>query len=429
MTFDNLGGNVALGFVQSFSATFFCRMCMCSKAETKKLSTALPEKYRTLSNYQEAIQIIKNSSEVDFKKTKGIAEYCVLNDLENFHILTNWTADIMHDLCEGTIKVLLIIFFEIGMKHKIFSENDIKNLISNYHGYGVLNSQFIPSAVKLTTKNLNQSASQMKCLFQHLPFIFYSYKDHPKLETAWICVSTLLTILMICYSNTISEPNLIQLDLAVKSHLENIQRLGIELKPKHHFMVHYSEIIRRSGPLCHMSTLRYEMKHKSLTSIMRNSNNFKCVTKSMTEKYLHKNVFQNVYTNQIKHTKLRKIEQNSLLRYKQFLDIFENPSSIQTTKNFKLNSDFYEKGSMLKYDEDYLEIENILYIEKSFYFVCRKYQRIRFVEFLVSLEIKPSIPEEYLLVKHSDLIYKKSHDKKLIGDQHIFILCDSLDVQ
>lgn len=428
MTFDNLGGNVALGFVQSFSATFFCRMCLCSKEETKKLSTALPEKYRTLSNYQEAIQIIKNSSEVDLKETKGIAEYCILNDLKYFHILENWTADIMHDLCEGTIKVVLDIFFEVGIKQKIFSEDDIKNRISNYHGYGIQNSQFIPSAVKLTTKNLNQSASQMKCLIQHLPFIFYSYKNHPKLETPWKCINAMLTILRICYSNAISERNLNELELAVKCLIEELQKIGENSKPKLHFILHYSEIIRRSGPLCHMSTLRYEMKHKSLTSTMKNSNNFKCVTQSMTGRYLHKNVFQEVYTDQIRHTKLRKIEQSSLLRYKNFLDNFENASSIQTTKNFKFNSDVYEKGLILKYDNDYLEIENILYIEKFLYFVCRKYHRIRFDEFLVSLEIKPSIPEEYLLVMHSDLIYKKTHDKKFIGDQ-IFILCDSLDVQ
>lgn len=173
----------------------------------------------------------------------------------------------------------------------------------------------------------------MKCLYQHLPFIFYSYKDHPRLQTAWIHVNTMFIILRICYSNEISEQNLNESDLAVKCHLQNIQKFGIELKPKHHFMIHYSEIIRRSGLLCHMSTLRYEIKHKSLTSTMENSNTFKCVTKSMKEKYLYKNVFQEVYIDQIKHTKLRKIEKNSLLQYENFLDNFENPSSIQTKRS------------------------------------------------------------------------------------------------
>lgn len=395
--------------------------------ETKILSTAQPEKYREMSNYREAIQIIENSSEIDLKETKGVAEYCVLNNLEYFNILENWTGDIMHDLCEGTIKVLLEQFFGFGIKNKVFTESEVKNLVLNYD-FGILNGRFIPSNIKFTTKNLNQNASQMKCLFQHIPFIFFSYKNNEKLEKCWDCINSMLKILRICYSNTILEQNLAELELAVQSHLENVQAcFRIPLKPKHHFMTHYAEIIRRSGPLCHMSTLRFEMKHKTLTSTMKNNNNFKNVTKFMTEKLQHKNVFQEVYTDQIKCAKLRKIDQNLIRKYENILNIYDNPSAIQSTKNFRFNSDFYERRLILKHDLDYLEIENILYIDESFYFVCTKYERVRFDEFLISLEIKPSLSNEYLLLKHSELIYTKSHDKKIIGDQ-IFILCDSLEI-
>lgn len=422
-----MGGNVSLGFAQSFAATYFCRMCLCSKAETKVLSVDQPNKYRTSSNYQEAIDIIKNSSEVDLKETKGVMEYCVLNDLDYFHTLENWTADIMHDSCEGIQCVSVKAFFEIGMKHKIFTEREIKNLVSNYHGWGTLNSQFIPSDIKLTSKNLNQSASQMKCIMQHFPFIFHAYKDHPKLQTAWKCINSMLKILQICYSNVVTEQDLEKLKSFVKCHLDNIKELEIELKPKHHFHTHYPEIFRRSGPLCHMSTLRFEMKHKSLTNTMKNNNNFKCVTKTMTEKYLHKNAFQEVYIDKIQHTKLRKIEQDFLESHTYSLSRFSS-SLIQSTKNVHFNSDFYEKGLILQHEKDYFEIENILNIENSFYFVCRKYERIRYDDFFVSLELKSFLPEEFTLIKHSDLILKKTHDKKRIGDQ-IYILCESLNIK
>lgn len=191
MTFDNLGGNVALGFAQSLAATYFCRMCLCNLRadETKHISTAIQEKYRTESSYDEAIQMICHSSKVDLKQTKGITEYCVLNNLECFHILNNWTADVMHDLCEGVIGFLLHDFFELCVSKKILSESEIIALVSNYD-YGVLNSQFIPSNIKLERKNLNQSASQMKCLMQHIPFVFHLYEKHPKLKHAWICINS-----------------------------------------------------------------------------------------------------------------------------------------------------------------------------------------------------------------------------------------------
>lgn len=429
VTFDNLGGNVGLGFAQSFAAKFFCRMCLCTKDETKKLCTAAPEMYRNQSNYEEAIRIIENSSKIDLQATKGVSEFCVLNNLECFNILKNWTGDIMHDLCEGTIKFLLANFFEFGVKEKVFkSDNDYKILISNYD-FGILNRQFIPSLVKVERKNLNQNASQMKCLMQHIPFIFNKFKDHPKLKNVWVCINTMVNILRICYSNTISEQNLDDLDELVKSHLKQMLIcFRIDLKPKHHFMTHYSEIMRRSGPICHMSTLRFEMNHKMLTTAMKNCNNYKNVTKTITDKHLHKNVFKDVFTDHIVHTKLRKVDERCSKWYSSLLTNFDDLTIIYSVKNLRFNSDYYEKGLILKHNLNYLEIEEILCIDSDFYFVCTKFDRIGFNEFLVSLEINKSNPVDRTLIKHSDLIYSKSHDKKMYADK-IFILSDSLEIE
>lgn len=338
----------------------------------------------------------------------------------------------MHDLCEGTIKVLLTSFFELGMTNKIFSEDQFKILIKNYN-FGVLNSQFIPSDVKLTRKNLNQSASQMKCLMQHIPYIFFAFKNNPSLESAWACINSMLKILRISYSSTITESDINDLETFVESHLKTIQLcFAIKLIPKHHFMTHYAEIIRRSGPLCHMSTLRYEMKHKGLTNTMKNNNNFKNVTQAMTNKFLHNNLYNEVFIDQIDHKKLRKADKNIFMQYQSLIQFFENPSldssTIQSTKNVRFNSDFYESGLMLKNNADYLEIIHILYIEKFLYFICKKYFRIAFDDFLMSVEIKPSIPEEYLLIKHSELEFSKTYDKKILGEK-IFILSDSLNIK
>lgn len=426
MCFDNLGANVALGFAQSFAATYFCRMCLCTKAETKITFTALPEKYRTKSNYAEAIDIIENSSKIDLQQTKGVREYCVLNDLECFHILENWTVDIMHDLCEGTIRYLLRGFFQLGMTKKVFTEQKIKTLVSGYD-VGILNGRFIPSEIRLDAKSLNQSASQMKCLMQHIPFIFHSYKCQPALSDAWICINSMIKILRICYSNRITEQDIDDLEKLIECHLENVKKtFKTDLIPKHHNMTHYPECIRRSGPLCHMSTLRYEMKHKELTSTMKNSTNFKNVTKSVTNKYQLKNVFQKVYTDRIKHTKLKKVDQKFLEKNKELLEQF-NGSSIRTTENVKFNSDYYERGLILKHNLNYFAIDHVLEVNGMFYFICTKFDRIKFDEFLVSLEINPSTPQEHLLIAHSELIYKKTHEKKVV-DNKTFILSDSLDI-
>lgn len=163
------------------------------------------------------------------------------------------------------------------------------------------------------------------------------------------------------------------------------------------------------------------MKHKMLTSTMKTNNNFKWLNKTMTEKYLHRNVFKSVYVDCINHTKMHKIKQDALIRFGNLFQNFEDPQSFQSVKNLRFNCDFYERNLVLKHDDDYFIIESILFIEASFYFICKKCERIRFDEFLMSLEIKPSVPEQYVLLKHSDLVVTKTHEQKCIGNK-IFIL-------
>jgi len=42
------------------------------------------------------------------------------------------------------------------------------------------------------------------------------------------------------------------------------------VKPKHHFLLHYSNIILQIGPLIYLSCMRFEAKHKELK---KNANN------------------------------------------------------------------------------------------------------------------------------------------------------------
>lgn len=101
-----------MGFAGGFSATYFCRTCTSTKEETRSLTIDMPNKHRTQRQYDDAIELIAKSSDVDLKKTLGIKVFCPLNKLIYFNILDNLNADIMHDICEGTIRYLLSPFFK-----------------------------------------------------------------------------------------------------------------------------------------------------------------------------------------------------------------------------------------------------------------------------------------------------------------------------
>lgn len=270
-------------------------MCLCTKAETQKLSTARPSTYRTKLDYDQTINVIKEGQRWDLKETQGLANYCVLNDLNYFHILENWTADVMHDLCEGSVVTLLEEFFSHGVSKKVFTDECVKGLIA-FFDYGILNRHSIPSEDKKDRCNRNQNASQTKTLIQHMPFIFHGYKNQKSLNHSWNCINFMIKIMRICYSSTIRENEINQLEHLVENYLDNVvKHHERKLKPKDHFMTHYGEIIRRCGPIVHMSTMRFEMKHKELTKVMKHKNNFRNVTKTIATHVQQKNVCRRLH--------------------------------------------------------------------------------------------------------------------------------------
>lgn len=91
LTGDNLGLHSLYGLVESFQANFYCRFCKCHKLDMQK-------------SYKEEEALLRNVEEYDkmvMDKSYGIKERCVFHDLPDFHIFTNLTCDIMHDLSEG----------------------------------------------------------------------------------------------------------------------------------------------------------------------------------------------------------------------------------------------------------------------------------------------------------------------------------------
>lgn len=117
--FDNLGANVELGFFGSFAASKYCRHCLSSNEQCTYITSESQCKLRTLESYENSLGIEENSECVDLEESDGVKFYCVLSDLKYFHILTNPTADIMHDLNEGCIPRLLSLMFKFCFSHRV----------------------------------------------------------------------------------------------------------------------------------------------------------------------------------------------------------------------------------------------------------------------------------------------------------------------
>lgn len=387
-------------------------------------------KFRTKENYAFALDKIETSVKVDSKETKGIVRYCMLNDMKYFHILENFNADVMHDLSEGVIPFLQGNLFKYCFEAHLFTEEELKNK-ALFHDYGVLNSRNIPSAICIDRRNLGQNASQQKCLMQNLPFILHEYKYDPRLIRVWHCVTSFLECSRIIYGAHLTDYDLDKLEVAISNHLKGmIQHFpGANLIRKHHYMLHYPNIIRAVGPVVHMSTMRFEMLHKSFTKYSRRSNNFVNVTQSLTRNFQRSKLTEIPYQDEISNAKLRDIPSGCFEHYKDILlESFENIEHVSITKWLKINNNYYRKGLILKENNSsFCEIDEILFRSGNFYFLCHEMELMEFDAFLFSVEIQEKKTKKHFISKEKTLQVKKSFFKKTVENK-FYIIADCLDI-
>lgn len=176
LTADNLAVHSLCGYVESFSANKFCHFCMVDKTVAQSVYDEDEFEMRTKGNYQQHVTLNDPSS-------TGIKEDSCLNTLQYFHVTENTCVDIMHDILEGVapLEVRLMLHHFI-YKEKLFTLELLNQRISSFsYGYG--NEKNKPSVIlnlKTSENAIKQTASQMWCLLQMLPFLVGDLVDKKK---------------------------------------------------------------------------------------------------------------------------------------------------------------------------------------------------------------------------------------------------------
>lgn len=88
-------------------------------------------------------------------------------------------------------------------------------------------------------------------------------------------------------AHEIHESNLPYLEFICEEYIVTRVELfpDVKLRPKHHYLCHYALSTKQFGPLIKNSTLRCESKHCFYKNAIRQSRNFKDVTKSLSVKH------------------------------------------------------------------------------------------------------------------------------------------------
>lgn len=240
---DNLGLHIVCGFVHSFTGTYCCRFCTMHYDDMQTTCRLTDNSLaRTIDQYDELL----NS---DNYADHGITRHSILNMLPNFHVLLNRTADIMHDLLLGVFKYDLQAIF----RKYVHSFNHTLDFINGRIAEHAKIEGFKLSNIKLHQlvkgKNINMNAREVWFVVEHLALILPSPKDENEREVFDFAM-LMGKLLQICLRKSFSKQDLQDLlETIVKHHQKYIEISGEGLKPKFHFLLHYPEIIRSSGPI------------------------------------------------------------------------------------------------------------------------------------------------------------------------------------
>lgn len=427
---DNLGASVVMGFVESFAATYFCRHCECAKSECQVMTKENKRKRRNIVKYEHHVDMAEdNNAKPDVIATMGVKRRCKFNELMYFHILNNMSLDIMHDVNEGVVAYCLHDFFDaIVKKAKIVSETELKQRVRDFN-YGSTKRYNNPSIVSLEKHNLNQNASQLYCLIIHLPFILFDLKN--KVEQYWQPVQTLLDCMCVLYSTKISECNLKSLEKSIQLHLKSVQEVfKRSLTPKHHFLVHYPEYIRRMGPPIHLWTMRFESKHRVFTEISRRKMNFINLTKTLATEHQERTCKVPTLVAEIKTSKSSGQFSKSMQfqRFEAVLKRDIGPKYIETKVHNFANYDNikYRQGCLLVENGRIYEINNILSLNSNVFFLCHLHKICRRDKFSNSLVIE-KVDFSTIVLNFDKLENKLVFDKIYVNGEN-FVIADKLVV-
>jgi len=276
---DNLGAHSMAGFLEGFTAERFCRFCMSTRTEAQHTDVGCQNfEPRTKDSHNRHVEEVKQDPSLS--KLYGVKGSCPLTDtLQHFHAVTGYPPDILHDLLEGIVPAELCLCLSKLIDKKYISLESVNHAVKTF-AYTFSDKtnrpQPIPKAFA-TKRTIGGNGHENWTLLRLLPLLIGD--DIPEGDSSWEILMLLKDIVELAVASKHTEESIDFLRSKIKEHRELLQSTfpGFTLKPKHHFVEHYPQMIKAFGPLSDVWTMRFEGKHKFFKKVIRDSQNFKNV--------------------------------------------------------------------------------------------------------------------------------------------------------
>ncbi|XP_065681548.1 uncharacterized protein LOC124811327 [Hydra vulgaris] len=244
---DNLGLNGILGYVESFTATYPCRICKMKRKDFDSIFVESVELLRTRECYDYDVSF-NNCS------LNGTKEKSCFNKIPSFYVNDNIYCDIMHDLLEGICKyVFQKMLNYLVFQKKFFNLGDINSRMRNF-SYDHSSFPSCPTKYQIKNGSTNIGAIEMLNLVLSFPLLVGDLV--PLEDNVWVVFLLLKQIVLYSFG-----------------------LCGLTLK--FHNLIHYPRIIKMLGSLSHMWVMRCEGKLRGFRRTASSVENFKNVCKTV----------------------------------------------------------------------------------------------------------------------------------------------------
>lgn len=418
VTGDNLALHALFGFVESFSATYCCRLCLTDRSEYQSVfSEDHPGlTLRSKDLHVEHVRVIQENPAL--KSTFGVKRDCPLNSLQFFHSSNNYAVDIMHDLLEGVVQYELKLVFQYLIKNSISLCSLSERIVSFNYGYTQRKNR--PGGLKLddNSKDLGLNAIQSWCLLRNAPLIFGDLVE--RADTCWQLLLLLIQIVNIVFSPTVTHGMTCYLKHLIFEHHKLFKSIFPEhnLIPKHHHMIHYPSCIRRIGPLIHIWCMRFEGKHNFFKKSVKN---FKNIAKTLVKKHQAQLAFhfENFYFQRLQFGPISEVLVSSIEGGEVLNEAFD-VLSVSTTSWVKNYGTEYQVGMYVVTGVEnemplFNRIDSIIVKDNNAYLLICKVSNNFFDDHLNAFGIEEK-NEVFTVICVNDLVYYRPCDRQFSYD-------------
>lgn len=425
ITGDNLGMHAILGFTESFSGNYFCRLCLIDKSSAQKVYSE--DSQLMVMRGREVFEMHCNELQSNPQKTSvfGLKHNSSLNCLQFFHVCNNFSLDIMHDILEGVAQYEMKLLFEY-ISESFISKSDLFSRIYAFD-YGYLERKNRPTRVNLESSgnNIGLNSIQTLCLVRNIPLLFGDIVSDD--DEHWTLMLLLLQIINIVFSPSVTVGMTVHLKHLIMEHHALFKQLYPEknLIPKHHFMLHYPACIRKIGPLLHVWSMRCEAKHRVFKNTIKN---FKNITKSLAKKHqiLIAGHWENAPFNLIEYGPLKSFSLSKEDHVAQVLHAVD-PKDIFSTNWVKMSGTEYRSGLVICTEINdempvFCQITKVLVVKSEIYFTVYKLVCDHFSEHFHAYVVNVSKDKD--VVKADSLVNYRPFDLQTAygGDDKLYIV-------